>query len=50
MEWLSSRQPRLVTDDLWKLIDEHECAVGGRLGRPRMKLTSVAEFLRISRG
>jgi ferredoxin--NADP+ reductase len=50
MEWLSSRQPRLVTDAHWKLIDEHERAAGDRVGRPRMKLTSVAELLRISHG
>ena len=33
-EWLLSRQPRLVTDDHWKLIDEYERAVGEPLGRP----------------
>ena len=50
VEWLLSRQPKLVTDDHWKLIDDHERAAGESLGRPRVKLTSVAELLRISHG
>jgi ferredoxin--NADP+ reductase len=50
VEWLLSRQPKLVTDDHWKLIDDHERSAGEVLGRPRVKLTSVAELLRISHG
>jgi ferredoxin/flavodoxin---NADP+ reductase len=50
VEWLVSRQPKLVTDDHWKLIDDHERSAGATLGRPRVKLTSVAELLRISHG
>ena len=50
LEWLVSRQPKLVTDDHWKLIDDHERSAGEILGRPRVKLTSVAELLRISHG
>ena len=50
VEWLLSRQPKLVTDDHWKLIDDHERSAGETLGRPRVKLTSVAELLRISHG
>jgi ferredoxin--NADP+ reductase len=50
VEWLVSRQPQLVTDDHWKLIDDHERSTGVSLGRPRVKLTSVAELLRISHG
>ena len=50
VEWLLSRQPKLVTDDHWKLIDEHERGAGEPHGRPRVKLTSVAELLRISHG
>jgi ferredoxin--NADP+ reductase len=50
VEWLVSRQPKLVTDDHWKLIDDHERSAGEVLGRPRVKLTSVAELLRISHG
>lgn len=50
VEWLVSRQPKLVTDDHWKLIDEHERSAGQTAGRPRVKLTSVAELLRIGHG
>ena len=49
-EWLVERQPEVVTDDHWKLIDEHERTAGGTGGRPRVKLTSVAELLRIAHG
>ena len=49
-EWLVERQPKVVTDDHWKLIDEHERSSGGTGGRPRVKLTSVAELLRIAHG
>lgn len=45
--WLLERQPKLVTNDHWKLIDEHERTTGEGSGRPRVKLTSVAELLRI---
>ena len=50
VEWLLSRQPKLVTDDHWKLIDHHERSAGQTAGRPRVKLTSVAELLRIGHG
>ncbi|MBI3691349.1 MAG: FAD-dependent oxidoreductase [Mycolicibacterium aromaticivorans] len=50
VEWLLSRQPILVTDDHWKLIDAHERGAGEPHGRPRVKLTSVADLLRISHG
>jgi ferredoxin--NADP+ reductase len=50
VEWLLSRQPKLVTDDHWKLIDEYERSAGRPGGRPRVKLTSVAELLRIGHG
>jgi ferredoxin/flavodoxin---NADP+ reductase len=49
-EWMVSRQPKLVTDDHWKLIDEHERSSGEPHGRPRVKLTSVADLLRIGHG
>ena len=49
-EWLVERQPKVVTDDHWKLIDAHERTTGGTGGRPRVKLTSVAELLRIAHG
>jgi ferredoxin--NADP+ reductase len=47
VEWLLSRQPLLVTDDHWALIDSHERTTGQPHGRPRVKLTSVADLLRI---
>jgi ferredoxin--NADP+ reductase len=47
VKWLLERQPELITDDHWKLIDEHERSTGQPHGRPRVKLTSVAELLRI---
>jgi ferredoxin--NADP+ reductase len=50
VEWLLERQPELITDDHWKLIDEHERCAGQPHGRPRVKLTSVAELLRIGHG
>jgi ferredoxin--NADP+ reductase len=49
-EWLASRQPKLVTDAHWKLIDEHERAAGEPHGRPRVKLPSLAKLLKISHG
>jgi ferredoxin/flavodoxin---NADP+ reductase len=50
VEWLLERQPKLITDDHWKLIDEHERSSGQPHGRPRVKLTSVADLLRIGHG
>jgi ferredoxin/flavodoxin---NADP+ reductase len=50
MTWLLSRQPRLVTDAHWQLIDRHERSTGEPHGRPRVKLASVADLLRIGHG
>lgn len=50
VQWLLERQPKLVTDDHWKLIDAHERTSGEPHGRPRVKLTTVAELLRIGHG
>jgi ferredoxin--NADP+ reductase len=50
VEWLLERQPKLITDDHWKLINEYERAAGEPHGRPRVKVTSVAELLRIGHG
>jgi ferredoxin--NADP+ reductase len=50
VEWLLEQQPKLVTDDHWKLINEYERSAGQPHGRPRVKLTSVAELLRIGHG
>ncbi len=48
--WLLERQPKLVTNDHWKLIDTHERTAGEGSGRPRVKLTSLEELLRIGHG
>ncbi|MGV0791520.1 FAD-dependent oxidoreductase [Mycolicibacterium sp. XJ1819] len=49
MRWLLERQPKLVTNEHWKVIDEYE-RTAGKGQRPRVKLTSVAELLRIGHG
>jgi ferredoxin--NADP+ reductase len=49
-EWLASKQPKLVTDAHWKLIDEYERTAGEPHGRPRVKLPSLAKLLKISHG
>jgi ferredoxin/flavodoxin---NADP+ reductase len=49
-DWLTSRQPKLVTDAHWKLIDDYERAAGEPHGRPRIKLPSLAKLLQISHG
>lgn len=47
-EWLVEHQPKLVTGEHWQLIDAHERTAGQSVGRPRVKLASVAELLRIA--
>jgi ferredoxin--NADP+ reductase len=49
-DWLASRQPKLVTDAHWKLIDEHERSAGEPHGRPRVKLANVTKLLHIGHG
>lgn len=46
-KWLLSRQPELITDEHWRLIDAHERSTGEPHGRPRIKLVDVAEMLRV---
>jgi ferredoxin--NADP+ reductase len=48
--WLLERQPQVVTDDHWQLIDAHERGAGEPHGRPRVKLVSVADMLRVGHG
>jgi ferredoxin--NADP+ reductase len=48
--WLLERQPKLITDDHWQLIDAHERTVGEPHGRPRVKLVSVADMLHVGHG
>ncbi|MDD7813623.1 FAD-dependent oxidoreductase [Mycobacterium sp. CSUR Q5927] len=50
LKWLLSRQPELITNEHWQLIDAHERSSGEPHGRPRVKLVSVAEMLRVGRG
>ena len=51
VEWLLSRQPQTRSPTTTgKLIDAHERCAGEPHGRPRVKLTSVAELLRIGHG
>lgn len=45
--WLAQRQPKLVTNDQWKLIDDYERNAGQGSGRPRVKLSRVADMLRV---
>lgn len=49
-EWLLSRQPKLVTDEHWQLIDRHERSSGEPHGRPRVKLANLEDLLRIGHG
>jgi ferredoxin--NADP+ reductase len=49
-DWLTSHQPKIVTDAHWKLIDDYERSAGEPHGRPRIKLPNLAELLRISHG
>ncbi len=46
--WLLERQPELVSDEHWQLIDAHERDAGEPHGRPRVKLARVADMLRIA--
>jgi len=47
-ELLRERQPDLVTYAGWETIDRHERALGEPDGRPRVKVTSIEEMLRIA--
>jgi len=49
-DWLTSRQPELITAAHWKRIDEHERSAGESSGRPRVKLTNLEEMLRVGHG
>ncbi|MBY0442579.1 MAG: FAD-dependent oxidoreductase [Mycobacteriaceae bacterium] len=49
-DWLTSRQPKLITSAQWQLIDRCERAAGEPHGRPRVKLPNVAELLRVGHG
>jgi ferredoxin/flavodoxin---NADP+ reductase len=49
-EWLASRQPKLVTAAHWQAIDRFEREAGQPHGRPRVKVPSLSELLRIGHG
>jgi ferredoxin/flavodoxin---NADP+ reductase len=49
-DWLASRQPKLVTSAHWQIIDRVEREAGEPHGRPRVKLPSLVELLRVSHG
>ncbi|KAA8965844.1 FAD-dependent oxidoreductase [Mycobacterium sp.] len=49
-DWLTSRQPKLVTHAHWKRIDDYECSAGQPLGRPRVKLSTLDDLLRVGHG
>jgi ferredoxin/flavodoxin---NADP+ reductase len=49
-DWLLSRQPKLITAIHWQAIDQHERSAGEPHGRPRVKLSSLDELLRIAHG
>ena len=45
---LRERQPELVSYSGWEAIDRHERALGEPSGRPRVKVTTIEEMLRIA--
>ncbi|HYB37819.1 MAG TPA: FAD-dependent oxidoreductase [Mycobacterium sp.] len=49
-EWLASRQPKLVTAEHWQAIDRFEREAGEPHGRPRVKLPTLTDLLRIGHG
>ncbi|OBK64282.1 NADP oxidoreductase [Mycobacterium colombiense] len=46
--WLASRQPQLITAAHWQAIDRFERQAGELHGRPRAKVASLSELLRIA--
>jgi ferredoxin--NADP+ reductase len=49
-DWLASRQPKLVTAAHWGAIDRFEREAGEQRGRPRVKLPTLEELLRVGHG
>jgi ferredoxin/flavodoxin---NADP+ reductase len=50
VDWLIERQPKVITDEHWKLIDEHERSRGEPHGRPRVKLPNLTKLLHVGHG
>ncbi|MBA2324002.1 MAG: FAD-dependent oxidoreductase [Pseudonocardiales bacterium] len=48
--WLAERQPHLVTQEGWRLIDAAERAAGEPHGRPRVKLVGREQLLGVALG
>jgi ferredoxin--NADP+ reductase len=46
--WLEERQPHLVTEQRWQLIDAAERAAGEQIGRPRVKLCRTDALLDVA--
>jgi ferredoxin--NADP+ reductase len=46
-QFICSRQPRFITFADWLKLDQLEVANGAKLGRPRLKFTSVEEMLKV---
>ena len=44
---MASRQPRVVTFNQWRELDDIEVSKGVATDRPRVKFTDVAEMLRV---
>jgi ferredoxin/flavodoxin---NADP+ reductase len=44
-QWLAARQPALITQERWELIDRAERAAGQAADRPRIKLCTTEELL-----
>jgi ferredoxin--NADP+ reductase len=49
VDLLHERAPHHLAYRHWRAIDDHERALGGQSGRPRVKLTSTRELLDIAR-
>ena len=47
---LKARKPDYITYADWKKLDAHELAQGAAQGRPRVKVTRVAEMLDVIKG
>jgi ferredoxin--NADP+ reductase len=46
--WLAERQPHLITEDGWQLIDAAERAAGEPHGRPRIKMCDLDALLDVA--
>ena len=45
-DFIASVQPRYVSYEDWMKIDEAEVTAGGKLGRPRLKFTTIEDMLK----